>query len=465
MSVGLVVGLCNLLVMVDGGGDRFRGGKMRKAGIHRAGADEEENLVGALNAMTKAESEFMSTTPNDPSSPTAAFIFGVSHSPWTQCAVITCEAKGIPYCLSSDLFSVPCWREVTAKNGLILPTLVLFEADGGKVLRVVGGSFQIMRTLDEIVPGRFPLGLAGCNEAEQEAALLHEHGKLEELFFEGAFERFYPLPRKLIAFPLLFARQPNGAPAATLTQQLRGAICKAFLMLHFGSFLCLGALSFHLCGHPRIADDNAVAAALDYWEARMPESGEEHEGDSTGDPASYLDLALFAQLQMVFTGLSPNLAKAVKERPRFEAFVGRMNRALPSYAATNYCRAAFEGEIGLLRAAPPLEVFVTVAFSGFLLSPLGLPLLLSFLLWLHYLRRRKAEASGKKLNPESYWGKAFAFMDLGVLEKLKCIVLKDFSGLSRLTERRGRRRRGGITGRRGAATATAPQSNIKDKGD
>ena len=76
------------------------------------------------------------------------------------------------------------------------------------------------------------------------------HGKLEELFFEGAFERFYPLPRKLFQFPYVFAQQPmvlsSGQAMPTLRGRLSCAVLKAFLMLKFGCFLCAGAASCHL---------------------------------------------------------------------------------------------------------------------------------------------------------------------------------------------------------------------------
>lgn len=412
-----------------------------------------------------------------------AYIFGVAHSPWTQCAILSCEAKGVPYDLSANWF--PYWRRLTSANGYIFPTLVLLESKSGRVLSVTGGSFQIMKMLDELLPGRFPLSLANSNAAVAAQARCH-HGKLEELFFEGAFERFHPLPQKLWMFPLLFAQQPdiltdsNCSP--TLWTQVTRAALKAFLMVHFGSFLFLGALAHALSGHPRIHDAAAVAQQLDHWEARLSpcdlssSSAEDggflrirdgndanysgHVARSSGSGGgsnpltfptapSYLDLALYAQLQMISTGLSKSLATRVAERPQLVAYIHRMNRAFVAYRTTNYCRHAFpessegggsdSGVKSELQLAPRLEVATTLATGLFLLSPFGLPVLTLFLGHLYITRVKKTESSGKKLDPASYWGQVFAFIDLPIADKIKCAAFGDLSGLKKLTQRRLKR--------------------------
>ena len=212
-----------------------------------------------------------------------AYIFGVANSPWTQTAVLAAEAKGICYDLHPLVAAQP---GVIATNGLIMPTLVITDENGSdrsngtgasSVREVVAGSFAIMEALDRLVPNRFPFGLpssgAGVGEARR------HQGKLEELFFEGAFERFYPLPRKLFQFPYVFAQQPmvlsSGQAMPTLRGRLSCAVLKAFLMLKFGCFLCAGAASCHLFGLPRIQDAAAVDAQLSHWEAMMAGGSEQ----------------------------------------------------------------------------------------------------------------------------------------------------------------------------------------------
>ena len=467
-----------------------------------------------------------------------ATIFGVSHSPWTQCALLACEAKGVKYELRADIFALPGWRDIVTQNGLILPTMVLSNECGGDVQYVVPGSFAIMQQLDNLFPDRFPLGLNGARSGRAEAQMRWHHGKLEELFFEGAFERFYPPLRKLWSFPLRFALQPsifhqNRTCSSYMFHRLCNAACKGFLLVKFGSFLCAGAVASQLFGVPKICDEASTEAQLRYWEGIMtrggglldedkfskgvpvlsPESatfrrrkgrqcsesgeGSNKKGPLLPPPGSaaqprvsatfprYLDLALFAQLQMVFTGLSPCLAKRVMERPRFVAFLQRMDRAFPTYAATNYCRAhpglqqatavatgtrsdalssgeqppppqqqqqqqqlprrsapskhaggEVGGELLPLRHASTPEAITTLVVALFLVSPLGLPLTALFFAFDAFVRLRKPEASGRKLDPRSKWGQVFCALDLPVPDKARALLWREVKGLEKITQRR-----------------------------
>ena len=292
-----------------------------------------------------------------------AHIFGVANSPWVQTAVLAAEAKGILY----DLHPLVASQSgVIATNGLIMPTLVITDENGdGNAREVVAGSFAIMEALDRLVPDQFPLGISGADAGE----VRRHQGKLEELFFEGAFERFYPLPRKLFQFPLVFAQQPmvlaSGRETPALLARLLCAVLKAFFMFKFGCSLCAVAVSYHLFGLPRIQDAAAADAQLDHWEAMMAcgedgvwlstggGGGSNHDDERGHRTPGYLDLALFAQLQMIFTGLSPSLAARVASRRRYIAFMAAMSRALPGYAATNYCRDALRAIDGGNAAAEP----------------------------------------------------------------------------------------------------------------
>ena len=128
------------------------------------------------------------------------------------------------------------------------------------------------------------------------------------------------------------------------------------------------------------------------------------------------------------------------------AWIHRMNGAFDDYRRTNYCRAAFpedplpkplsNGPQEGLQFASLLETAATLLTAAFLLSPFGWALLLLFLTHLHLSRLKKPEASGKKLDPTSYWGQVFAFIDLSSVDKVKCVVFGDCSGLKKLIERR-----------------------------
>ena len=126
-----------------------------------------------------------------------------------------------------------------------------------------------------------------------------------------------------------------------------------------------------------------------------------------------LDIAFFGQLQMTFSGLSEGLVERVAARPALLAYIERMNAMFDDYPFNCYTRRVINGEVlprdkcfGLSHA-PLGQQFVTLTSLCTLLT-VALPVLFAFLTVSSYMRSSNAEATGKRLNPKTYWGQLLA---------------------------------------------------------
>jgi hypothetical protein len=253
---------------------------------------------------------------------------------------------------------------------------------------------------------RFICKVSGLG-SEGQLILLHFPllAKLEELFFEGAFQRFSPITEKWWKFPLYFALQPEGV--ASEASALLGAVCKTFHLVNFGFFLLIGA-ACNLCyGHPRINSTKQVEAQLNFWSEKL---GKDPSSCLNGSVSpSRVDFALFGQLQMIYSGLSEPLVVRIMCRPRLVAYMQHMNEHFRQHKFNIYtrrvenCTVLHDHPPGVKRS-PPLHTLLTLSTLALLLT-IGFPLLAVFLIHSLWIRSSNNHASGRKLDPECYWGR------------------------------------------------------------
>jgi glutathione S-transferase len=314
---------------------------------------------------------------------------GVDNSPWVQTVLLFLHDRGIP-CELSALPSLETFR----CNGNVIPVIQIYKGD--KLIETIADSFSAMRHID----CKYPNGKA-IPDNEDEALI---QAKLEELFFEGAFQRFSPISEKWWKFPLYFARQPE-----TVSSEMRallGSAAKAFHLINFGFFLLIGALCNLWFGHPRINSRKQGEAQLDFWEQSLGK-----------DPTSFLhgkaepsrvDFALFGQLQMLFSGLSEPMVARIMGRPRMVAYIQHMNQHFKGFTFNLYSRRVDECMLHEhapgVKHASLMQTLVTLTVLVFLVT-LGLPLVAIFIFHSQWIRRSNKHASGRKLDPKCYWGR------------------------------------------------------------
>ena len=331
-----------------------------------------------------------------------ARVLGVDHSPWTQSAMLALHRAGVQFSLSA----VPTAAQFRA-NGYIIPTALLYSEEDIMV-DALGNSADIIRRVHALVGGDRlpPLESSSTYDPQEEAS------RLEELFFEGASERFYPLHIKVFGFPFHFARQRE--VGVSPRSAFLGAICKAVHCARYGTHLSLMALASCITGHPRIAHPKRTADALSWWESRLTDDAPYLDGKRT---MSTSDIQLFGQLQMSMSGLSEQLTSRIAKRPRLLRWIATMNDEFTEYEANRYtARVVKVGEqmgvaplstavaSGAVRRSTGTHTCVTL-LSLVLLLTIGQPLLIYIIFDSYCKRLRNPHASGKALDPTRYWGK------------------------------------------------------------
>ncbi len=353
----------------------------------------------------------------------SAWVHGVDNSPWTQATLLALHRAGVPFALSA----VPTPTTFRA-NGYVIPACVLLRVDDDDdasaapaVVDALGNSADIIRRIDTLVgggrlPAPAPPPSSSAVDPDEEAS------RLEELFFEGATERFYPLWSKAVGFPWHFAQQRE--VGVSQARALLGAACKAVHCARFGGFLAGFALINAVTGKPSIAHPERTADALSWWEARLTADAPYLDGRWTMTTS---DIKLFGQLQMAMSGLSEALVGHLAQRPRLLRWVAAMNAEFAEYPANRYTARVVrqvedEGAdagwwvgpmhvataSGAVTRAPPLQVCVFYLALAFFLT-LGLPLLGIVVLHSACKRMSNPHASGSRLDKTRYWGKVLNY--------------------------------------------------------
>eukprot|EP00039_Didymoeca_costata_P003138 m.65407 g.65407 ORF g.65407 m.65407 type:complete len:207 (+) comp11734_c0_seq7:255-875(+) len=192
-----------------------------------------------------------------------------------------------------------------------------------------------------------------------------------------------------------------------------GAWFKSFFLLKFSLVNAYLEVSNRFGAIQNLRDPYRCAHTIDQWEDLLRQQEIVTNTSAPSSSPTYLDIAFYAQCQTIFSGLSEELANEIARRPLLRSHIQNMNHYFSDYRDLNYCarlglpsgsqadsRPMYALDTLPLKKATALQTLVTLCHSASLAGT-QFPLFLLFLS--HDLWTRGAEATGKKLHPNSYW--------------------------------------------------------------